>query len=488
MSNLAKTSGRIQQWLHRDEWSWVLDHVFQKHVGEVCAEHGVAPSKLPEMLGDSGMFMLSNFLTECALTEPVSPSGDDPFADPDAPDSEPQFDLDLDADDDDLTTVIDDYLARRGYRESATAKRYLQALRDTPVSVFEVTAVNPGRNVTVRDLLMAGEPVTVGEKSGSKSLNVWDCIAARLVEVNGRPAFTGSLLALTRDVADTVTEEMSAMREEFAERIEREEMSDEDRALAGPMLDVLVMMQSAEVVSYLWLDHYLRQATGKARVYVNTDGDELAFSFASFVINPGKHEQVAAALDSVEAFERADDGGEDVRAFWNWLADENDGGSADIPENALIIQTTLIGSRAVMGNIELEGDTLEVSGNSPNRRDRLATLVADTLAGLVGEARYSDRAVLDSSSTGQEIDPAIQAEIMAQYFDEHYRNLLDDEIPALGGQTPRQHVKTAQGRKAVIAWLKEHENSLARQGTASGGPAYDISWVWDELGLDRAKA
>ena len=37
---------------------------------------------------------------------------------------------------------------------------------------------------------------------------------------------------------------------------------------------------------------------------------------------------------------------------------------------------------------------------------------------------------------------------------DHYRKTLDEPIPALGGQTPRKAVKTAKGRKKVIAWLK----------------------------------
>ncbi len=489
MSSMAKTSGRIEQWLNRDEWSWVLDHIFQKFLAEACAEHGVEPAMLPKLLGDSGMFMLSNFLTECALTEPVSPNGNDPFADLPGEEADAPYDLDLDLEDDNLTTVIDDYLARRGYRESATAKHYLEALRDTPVSVFEVTDVNPGRNITVRDLLMGGEPVVVNEKSGSKGLKIWDCVAARLVEVNGRPMFTGSLLPLTRGMANDVVDEISVMREEFAERAAQEEMGEEERTFMEPMLDLVAMMQTAELVIYVWLDYYLAQATGSARVYVNTDGDEIAFSFASFVINAGKRQEAVAALDSVQAFARADEGGEDGRAFWNWLADEdaNAETGAEVPESAIIIQTALIGSRPVIGNIEVGGSIVEVSGNSENRRNRLAALVADTLGEMVAEAHYSDTPILEPDEHAEEIDPEVQAEVMAQFLDEHYRKLLDKEVPALGGQSPRRHVKTAQGRKAVIVWLKQHENSLARQATDSI-PAYDISWVWEELGLDRSKA
>ena len=48
--------------------------------------------------------------------------------------------------------------------------------------------------------------------------------------------------------------------------------------------------------------------------------------------------------------------------------------------------------------------------------------------------------------------------IVHQALTDHYRKTLDEPIPALDGQTPRKAVKSAKGRKKVIAWLKMLEN------------------------------
>ena len=56
-------------------------------------------------------------------------------------------------------------------------------------------------------------------------------------------------------------------------------------------------------------------------------------------------------------------------------------------------------------------------------------------------------------------------------------------IPALGGKSPRQAVRTAGGREKVSGWLKYLENSSAGHGE-SPIAEYDFSWLWAELGLE----
>ncbi|WP_208021180.1 hypothetical protein [Paracoccus alkanivorans] len=63
---------------------------------------------------------------------------------------------------------------------------------------------------------------------------------------------------------------------------------------------------------------------------------------------------------------------------------------------------------------------------------------------------------------GDEIPPEIARQIIAEYLDRHYRDLLDQTVPALGDQTSREVSRTASGRKRVIGWLKQLENGSAR--------------------------
>jgi hypothetical protein len=66
----------------------------------------------------------------------------------------------------------------------------------------------------------------------------------------------------------------------------------------------------------------------------------------------------------------------------------------------------------------------------------------------------------------------------------HCEKWLKDKIPALNGKTPVQAVKTGEGRKKVIGLLKLFENG-EEQNRKEGRPYYDLSWMWERLGLER---
>ena len=81
------------------------------------------------------------------------------------------------------------------------------------------------------------------------------------------------------------------------------------------------------------------------------------------------------------------------------------------------------------------------------------------------------------------IDPNIEAEIVHNTLDQHYRHCLDEPIPALGNKTPRQCARSKMGRKKVIEWLKQLENNELRRAAQAGQEPYDTSWMWDDLQL-----
>ena len=109
--------------------------------------------------------------------------------------------------------VVDAFLRRRGRRESATARAYLKALRDSAVSLYEVVDIDRGRSMTVRDLLRGGESVRVEEMLGSMGVDLHGHLAARVVAAGGTRLFTGALLPFRREASlklQSAFEEMAA--------------------------------------------------------------------------------------------------------------------------------------------------------------------------------------------------------------------------------------------------------------------------------------
>jgi hypothetical protein len=66
----------------------------------------------------------------------------------------------------------------------------------------------------------------------------------------------------------------------------------------------------------------------------------------------------------------------------------------------------------------------------------------------------------------------------------HYATWPDDPLPALGGKTARQAVKTKSGRLAVLNLIRDMEHGEAR-GSKAGEPAFDFAPLRKTLGLEN---
>jgi hypothetical protein len=97
---------------------------------------------------------------------------------------------------------VDEYLRRRGWNESAPAKAYIRGLRDSIMSLYEVSAIVPGQSFLARDLVRGGDPVSVSERNATRSLKEWDRIAARIVEQGQKRILSGGLLAFSFEASE----------------------------------------------------------------------------------------------------------------------------------------------------------------------------------------------------------------------------------------------------------------------------------------------
>jgi hypothetical protein len=78
----------------------------------------------------------------------------------------------------------------------------------------------------------------------------------------------------------------------------------------------------------------------------------------------------------------------------------------------------------------------------------------------------------------------IQQQVYIKFMQKHCEKWLQEKIPALDGRTPMQAVKTEEGRKKVIELLKSFEN-IEEHNRKEGRPYYDLSWMWQRIGLER---
>ena len=72
-------------------------------------------------------------------------------------------------------------------------------------------------------------------------------------------------------------------------------------------------------------------------------------------------------------------------------------------------------------------------------------------------------------------------ELLRAYKERHYADWIDQPLPVLRGQTPREAVRTKTGRERVDVLLKELENHESR---LAEGARFDFARLRAALGLE----
>ena len=444
--------GGLIKWSEREPWRERFLEVMAEHAADACEEAGIGIEEIAGVLGEPVAMMLFGAAFEDFLSRPYG---------------------------DDGRSMVEEYLKRRGWKEPVPNRRYIEAVRDSVISVYEVSSIVPGESFLARDLIRGGDLLRVGERSATRALKPWDRIAARIVVVNGKTMMTGGTLVLGPRAAEELVEHFTAapetLREEFRKLAGGTEGM-EGADLDGLINDGLVLRMAPEAFTLAWLQESLHRAMHPPKV-VNHDGDPIAFHTVRCPLL-GTADAVRQRLREHGALREEDD------TFWNWI-DEGEGPQRR-PEGAHVFNSTLEDGATVLGTIELEDDALVLQANSERRAERGQAMLASLLGELVGPPAISTEA-LDLRKGNNEDDegnddPGPGADPMTrEYLDQHYRAVLEQPVGMLDNATPRAAAQSPQGRAKLAAWLKFLEN----QSAANPNPAmnYDFGWMWIELGV-----
>lgn len=354
-------------------------------------------------------------------------------------------------------TALDLYLEERGGALDAEARALVEAGRAAWFSYHEVIGAIPGQSITLRDLL-AGEERTVQEKTASRSVHVRDVLLARVVALPDRAILAGCHLRSLRPRDG----------EEARRRL---------RAALKVRSGKLPMAKLREAgwdgtLFRIWQDLVNEGDARPMPRLQNTDGEELILTVDRFNVAAGKEAEVLAGLEALPDAQREDD--EDGSPVVCLVKEGNAKG---------LMETTLIG-RAIVGK-----GILRLETNSRERADRLRGLAEAKLGALVTfRVREHSDPVAQIAKGGRPAGPAAREpmppealEMVRQMQAEHYRRWVDEEIPALGGLTPREAAKRkGAARKQLELLLAEFENAEARRPEAQ---RFDVSILRRELGF-----
>jgi len=463
------------KWLAKEPWRGAFLEVLEHHIGPILEEYDIPDfDELGGLIGVDYAMTLWGCAFEDFLTQEVEGAGN----------------------------IVDDYLKRRGWKESAGNKAYMAGLKNSVMSLYEVSDIHPGRSFLARDLVNGDEPLRISERTATKTLKLWDRVAMRIVDVRGKMIIGGSLLPFERDLSEHFLAAISQGEGQKPANIGAiigEPGTEIDSPNSDPLIGTNTNQSDlssnlAPPLSLYFLAHLIERIVDPVvPQFANSDGEDMEFMRLVYRLAKGvTAKEARAALNQIPELDAAS------KTFWNWLGQkkaQREKRNADQSQGFEFI-TTAGDESLVLGTIELKPKTIELCVNSESRADRGRKMLEPFLSDLVGpplverqtlEQALSEDRDYGSSSTIPELAPDEERSIIHDSMDRHYRAQLDQPIPGLGNISPRKAAKSKTGRKKLVAWLKRLENQNAGHDTDDPMASYDAAWIWQELGVSSLR-
>ena len=348
-------------------------------------------------------------------------------------------------------TPADFFLEKEKGRIGDTEKALIAAISYAPFSFHEVISCEPGRGFLLKDVL-TGEEIDVLERSASKDAREGDILFGRVATVGDISMLFGcGCYAFPPDYKPSIIGLRKWMRR-GRRKITREMLGECEADIRKAYLD-------------------MSRSLFRLPTLCNTDGEPLVMQTLHYEIDsPARAFSGLAGLcvteseDQLRALAKPDERGDIAHV--------------EIPWNRMGRKKSVLDS-TVLGVLVIEGKTLQVTVNSAARAERIRKEIKTRLgegARFKTALIHSTEAMLKEARTraARQEAPARKDEKLMQHPEVrehlarmvafHWEGWVDEKIPALGGKSPRQAVKTADGRESVEALLRSAERRAASDG------------------------
>jgi hypothetical protein len=345
-------------------------------------------------------------------------------------------------------TLAQAYLRDNARRADPLLVEYLQACCAAPFSFYDVVSVRPNVGATVRDIFN-GEEIAVRERSASTQMRSGDILFAKIARLKDIALFEGLTPVM-------IPPDRRAPVLTLRKRMKRSKKTLTQAELREWDLDML------------WTYHEIVEPILNPRMPVlqNTDGDPfMPHTVVYDIASPQAAFDALADLCVVasreELLEEAtrDTAGKLTGIAFEWQKTGN--------------AKHKNWDNTILGHIAIDGARLTAKVNSENRTLRFREIMNQRLPG----ARYRTTSIESvesmlkrpekaSHTAAQEAaDFNAQPEVQAMLTEEmrrHYREWPDTKIPLLGNRTPRQAVKSRDGRELVEGMLLQIERGIGQ--------------------------
>ncbi|MDB4442365.1 SEC-C domain-containing protein [bacterium] len=371
------------------------------------------------------------------------------------------------------TTIADLYAANKADRLNHLEAQIIKAAAGQPFSFYEIQEIQPGQGYRLKDILR-GAVSNVIEKKGSETARRGDILFARVAQVDSIAMLIGCGTVL---VPPRMKPELIRFRQWLLE-------SDD------PITSRTMYEYDLEIRELYFNIFYSLVQPPELQ---NTDGDPLSFHTIYYEIDSPdlvfeRLKVLAEIISETELRETADqdESGRIIRA--------------EVPWSRKGQNKTAAMENTVLGQLAIDKNRLKVEVNSARRAEiiraeietrlgkhaRCITTEIQSPESMLQTAREQDG---DMTSPDPDHEKLMQMPEVREHLDKmlsaHWKNWIDEKIPALGHMTPRQAVKDPDGRESVEALLLDAERSMDENEHMRDAGKAAVVEVRRRLGLDK---
>ena len=371
------------------------------------------------------------------------------------------------------TTIAASYKKSKGTKLDPLEHRLIDAIEGRPFTFYEVIDCQPGTGYRVMDFFL-GDIIDVKEKRGSENVQKGDLLFGRAATIDVVSMLFGSGSIIIRPSWKPYLIHFRKWLIEEEDPITVETLTDFDFEIREVYFDIFEkIMRPPEMQNTD--GEPLRLNT----LYYDIESPDSAFQALRTLSATGTEEELRSQATFAD-----DDGIEKIEIPWTRKGFKNDPAM----------------DSTVLGRIEIHGRKMKVEVNSDKRAKTIKKEIEKRLG---PQARYKTTEIRSLESILEEGQqkglphaspqpdqealmqlPEVQ-EQMHHMIQGHWQNWINDRIPALNGKTPRQAVKTQDGKESVEALLLDAERHSGYNEPMQAIEQQIIKDVRRKLGLDK---
>ncbi len=366
-------------------------------------------------------------------------------------------------------TPAERYAARNDLH--ADEREAAERIASANLGLHRVLAVEPGQWIELEDIVF-GRRTRVRSEGVSREAVRWDILLGRVMA--GDPE---SLWGPVRLFAPDEEPELLA-------ELRRLAGVDAAEADAKAEFEVTFRRQALELMRFKPPSRDVQPS------YFTPEGDPMAHGRAAWAVH--EHAEAEARMRALGGLAPGEPLAIDLTVPRARLLAKD---RPPLPKGALVIETSRIGDdeNVPVATVQLEEGELRVEAMS---EERLATAIETVDADFGDIAELVRRGVTPIEQRLEEhgapspeddvdlapIDSAERADLLSGAMTEWMHRWLDEPLPALGGESPRE-AAGGERRGEVVRLLRGIENRAERSGR-QGEPGVDAAWLRAELALD----